>query len=125
MEAYQDLAILTTNLKDSLDRAFLRRLRFIVDFPFPDTESRSEIWRRMYPHQTPTRGLDYQRLGPLAMTGGNIRNIALNAAFLAADSERVVMMKHILAAATAEAMKLERSLSERETYGWVSPRYNA
>ena len=124
MEAYQGLAILTTNLKDSLDRAFLRRLRFIVDFPFPDAESRSEIWRRMYPHQTPTRGLDYQRLGQLAMTGGNIRNIALNAAFLAADSERVVMMKHILAAATAEAMKLERSLSERETSGWISPRYN-
>ncbi len=55
MEAYQGLAILTTNLKDSLDRAFLRRLRFIVDFPFPDVESRSKIWRRMYPPQTPTR----------------------------------------------------------------------
>lgn len=69
MEAYQGLAILTTNLKDFLDRAFLRRLRFIVDFPFPDAESRSKIWRRMYPQQTPTRRLDYQRLGQLAMTG--------------------------------------------------------
>ncbi len=122
MEAYQGLAILTTNLKDSLDRAFLRRLRFIVDFPFPDAQSRSEIWRRMYPQQTPTRELDYRRLGQLAMTGGNIRNIALNAAFLAAESERVVMMRHILAAAKAEAMKLERSLSERETLGWISLR---
>ena len=55
------------------------------------------------------------------MTGGNIRNVALNAAFLAAESERVVM-RHILAAAEAEAMKLERSLSERETLGWISLR---
>ncbi len=58
------------------------------------------------------------------MTGGNIRNIALNAAFLAAESERVVMMRHILAAASAEAMKLGRSLSDRETHGWNSSRYD-
>ena len=119
MEAYQGLAILTTNLKDSLDQAFMRRLRFIVSFPFPDAGSRSQIWQRMYPQQTPTKGLEYECLGQLSMTGGSIRNIALNAAFLAAEDEGAVMMKHILAATKAEAMKVGKILTERETAGWL------
>ncbi|MGC1246212.1 MAG: ATP-binding protein, partial [Spirulinaceae cyanobacterium] len=123
MEAYQGLAILTTNLKDSLDQAFLRRLRFVVSFPFPDAESRSKIWQRMYPQQTPTKALDYYKLGQLAMTGGSIRNIALNAAFLAAETEGAVMMENILAATRAEAMKIERILSDRETAGWILKTY--
>ncbi len=119
MEAYQGLAILTTNLKDSLDQAFMRRLRFIVSFPFPDAGSRRQIWQRMYPEQTPTKGLDYECLGQLSMTGGSIRNIALNAAFLAAEDEGAVMMKHILGATKAEAMKVGKILTERETAGWL------
>jgi SpoVK/Ycf46/Vps4 family AAA+-type ATPase len=113
------LAILTTNLKDALDTAFLRRLRFIVHFPFPDAVHRAEIWRRIFPRQTPTEGLDAEKLGRLSVAGGNIRNIALAAAFLAADDGTPVRMAHLLRAARGEFAKLERPLSDAEIRGWV------
>ena len=119
MEAYQGLAILTTNLKGSLDQAFLRRIRFVIPFPFPDAKARAEIWMRIFPSRTPTEGLDAEKLGRLNVAGGNIRNIALNAAFLAADAGEAVMMKHILQAAKSEYLKLERSLTDAEIRGWV------
>jgi predicted nucleic acid-binding protein len=119
MESFQGIAILTTNLKSSLDRAFQRRLRFTVDFPFPDVAQREAIWERVFPRQTPTRGLEPARLATLNMTGGNIRNIALNAAFLAAEAGGSVEMMHVLQATRLEAIKVERSLSELETRGWV------
>lgn len=119
MEAYRGLAILTTNLKTSLDQAFLRRLRFIVQFPFPDANQRAEIWRRVFPTQTPTADLDFDKLAKLSVSGGNIRNIALNAAFLAADADEPVGMKHILQAAKSEYIKMERPLTDVEVKGWV------
>lgn len=119
MEAYQGLAILTTNLKDSLDQAFLRRLRFIINFPYPQKDSRSEIWARIFPTQTPTRGLNYELLGQLDMAGGNIRSIALNSAFIAAAADEPIMMRHILEAAKAECSKIGRSLSRDEVAYWV------
>ncbi len=95
MESYRGLAILTTNLKESLDDAFLRRIRFIVHFPFPDAAQRAEIWRRVWPAATPRDGLDAARLASLNVAGGNIRNIALHAAFLAAGrSARLGMSTH-------------------------------
>ncbi|HEY9794637.1 MAG TPA: ATP-binding protein [Leptolyngbyaceae cyanobacterium] len=119
MEAYQGLAILTTNLKGSLDQAFLRRIRFVVSFPFPDAKGRAEIWQRIFPNQTPTQELDFDNLAKLSVAGGNIRNIALNAAFVAADAQEPVMMKHILQAAKSEYVKLERSLTDVEIRGWL------
>jgi hypothetical protein len=119
MEAYQGLAILTTNSKSALDKAFQRRLRFTVSFPFPDATQREAIWRRIFPSQTPTSGLDYAKLARLNVAGGNIRNIALNAAFLAADAKAPVQMLHVLQAARLEAQKIERPLSEAEIRGWV------
>ena len=119
MEAYQGLAILTTNLKGSLDQAFLRRIRFVIPFSFPDAKARSDIWQRIFPKKTPTQGLDTDKLGKLNVAGGNIRNIALNAAFLAAEAGEAVMMKHILQAAKSEYLKLERSLTDAEIKGWV------
>jgi ATPase family associated with various cellular activities (AAA) len=119
MENFGGLAILTTNLKASLDRAFQRRLRFIVDFPFPDAAQREAIWGRIFPKDAPTKGLDMKRLAQLNMTGGNIRNIALNAAFLAADAGTPVEMGHLLQATRLEAMKAERPLAESEIRGWV------
>ncbi len=62
MEAYRGLAILTTNMKSALDPAFLRRLRFVVQFPFPDPPSALRIWSRRLPAATPTEGLDFARL---------------------------------------------------------------
>ena len=119
MEAYHGLAVLTTNLKSSLDNAFLRRLRFVVQFPFPDQAHRLALWRRVFPAATPTRDLDLDKLSRLSMTGGSIRNIALNAAFLAADAGQPVSMSHLLQAAHAEASKRERPLADAETRGWA------
>jgi hypothetical protein len=119
MEAYRGLAILTTNLKEALDTAFLRRIRFVVQFPFPDAAQRTEIWRRIFPEATPREGLDVETLGRLNVAGGNIRNIALNAAFLAADAGEGVQMKHLLAAAQSEYTKLEKSLTDAEVEDWV------
>jgi hypothetical protein len=119
MESFQGLAILTTNLKSSLDKSFQRRLRFTVDFPFPDTAQRQRIWERVFPAQTPTHALDPARLATLNMTGGNIHNIALNAAFLAADARQPVGMSHILQAAQLEAIKTERPIAEMEVRRWV------
>ncbi|QTA89101.1 ATP-binding protein [Desulfonema magnum] len=119
MEDYKGIAILTTNLKDALDTAFMRRIRFIVDFPFPDTEQRERIWQRIFPSDTPTRDVDTARLSQLNIPGGNIRNIALNAAFLAAEADKSVSMEHLLEAAQGEYAKMERSLTRAETEGWV------
>jgi SpoVK/Ycf46/Vps4 family AAA+-type ATPase len=119
MESYRGLAILTTNMKEALDPAFLRRIRFVVQFPFPDVEGRAEIWKRVFPAQTPTEGLDAMQLARLNVAGGNIRNIALNAAFLAAEANQPVRMSHLRRAASTEYTKLERPLSESETGGWV------
>ncbi|HAZ43742.1 MAG TPA: ATPase [Cyanobacteria bacterium UBA11369] len=119
MEAYQGLAILTTNLKDSLDNAFLRRIRFVVKFSFPDTTERALIWQQIFPKNTPTEALDFRKLARLNVAGGNIRSIALNAAFHAADAKEPVMMKHILQATQSECVKLERTLTGSEVGGWV------
>ena len=119
MEAYRGLAVLTTNLKNSLDPAFLRRIRFVVQFPFPDHAQRAEIWKRVFPNETPTQGLDVAALARLNVAGGNIRNIALHAAFLAAEDDEPVRMRYVLRAAESEYAKLEKPLTEAETAGWV------
>jgi len=119
METYRGLSVLTTNIKSSLDQAFLRRLRFIVQFPFPNANQRAKIWRRVFPKATPTEGLDAEKLAQLNVAGGNIRNIALNAAFLASDAGEVVTMQHLLQATKNEYVKLERPLTDAEVRGWV------
>ncbi|MDZ8083022.1 MAG: ATP-binding protein [Nostoc sp. DcaGUA01] len=119
MESYPGLAVLTTNLKSAIDTAFLRRIRFVVQFPFPDTAQRAEIWRRVFPTNTPTADLDALLLARLNVAGGNIRNIALNAAFLAADAGEPVQMKHVLRAAQTEYTKLEKPLTDAEIGGWM------
>ena len=119
MEAYRGLAILTTNLKNALDTAFLRRIRFIVQFPFPDARQRAEIWRRVFPRETPVDGIAVDRLAQLTIAGGNIRSVALNAAFIAADACEPVRMTHLLRAARGEYAKLERPLTDAEVSGWT------
>jgi hypothetical protein len=119
MECYRGLAILTTNLKSAIDTAFLRRIRFIVQFPFPDAAQRAEIWRRIFPPDTPTEGLEIDKLAQLTVSGGHIRNAALNAAFLAAAAGEPVRMTHLLRAAQSEYAKLEKTLTDAEVAGWV------
>lgn len=118
MEAYRGLAILTTNMKTAIDKAFLRRIRFVVQFPFPDAQMRAMIWESVFPIDAPTKSLEMEKLGRLSVTGGNIRNIALNAAFLAAQDNAPIQMGHISRAVRTEYVKLEKILSTNETAGW-------
>jgi hypothetical protein len=119
MEAYRGMAVLATNQKGALDPAFLRRIRFVVSFPFPDAAARAEIWRRVFPAATPTAGLDPKLLAQLTVVGGNIRNIAVNAAFVAAGAGAPVTMRHLLRAARMEFAKLERPFPDAEVSAWV------
>jgi len=114
LEAYSGIAILTTNLKEAIDEAFLRRFRFVVTFPFPDTAQREAIWRKAFPKETPLGAIDYGALSRLALSGGHIRAIAINAAFLGASESSAVEMHHLRTAARQEYAKLDKPLSEAE-----------
>ncbi len=120
MESYRGLAILTTNMRDALDPAFVRRLRFIIDFPFPDSASREAIWRLAFPPSAPAQ-LDYTKLAHLTVTGGNIRSIAMDAAFRAAGQHHAITMSDVFEAARAEYRKLDRTLADVEIAGWLEP----
>jgi SpoVK/Ycf46/Vps4 family AAA+-type ATPase len=114
MEDYRGLAILATNMKSLLDQAFLRRLRFLVDFPFPSAADRMRIWRGIFPAKAETTGVDYAFLSRLEIAGGNIKNIAMNAAFLAASHDQPIGMQHVLSAARREYMKIDKLVLESE-----------
>jgi ATPase family associated with various cellular activities (AAA) len=118
MENYRGLAILTTNMKSSLDPAFVRRLRFIVNFPFPGAAERAAIWRKVLPPGVDTKALDFARLARLNLTGGSIHNIALNAAFAAAEAGSTLTMPIVLETARAEYLKLEKPVNEAD-FRWL------
>ncbi|MDJ0582119.1 ATP-binding protein [Crocosphaera sp.] len=114
LESYKGLAILATNLKSSLDSAFLRRLRFIINFPFPGKSERQQMWQKVFPKETPIEALDFERLGAFNLAGGSIHNIAVNAAFLAAQAGTSVTMSLVLSAVKTEFRKLERPINESD-----------
>jgi AAA+ superfamily predicted ATPase len=114
MEEYQGLAILATNLYQNLDEAFTRRLAFIVNFPFPDEVSRRRIWAKIWPDALPLApdvNLDLlaQRF---KLSGGNIKNTALAAAFLAAADGGRVRMAHLVQAVWREYQKMGQVMPE-------------
>jgi hypothetical protein len=121
IESYRGLAILATNMKNALDTAFMRRLRFVVNFSFPGVTDRRVLWLKVFPQRngqdaphTPLAELDYDRLARLNLSGGNIHNIALNAAFLAAHAGTSVTMPLILEAVRTELRKLDRPVNESD-----------
>ena len=118
MEAYSGVAILTTNMKAALDQAFVRRLRFIVNFPFPGAAQRAAIWRKAFPAAVDIGALDFERLARLNLTGGSIHNIALNAAFAAVAAGGAPTMPIALAAARAEFLKLDKPINEAD-FRWL------
>lgn len=118
MEAYNGLAILATNMKSALDNAFMRRLRFIVNFPFPGKKERKRIFQKAFPAGVPLDTLDYDFLSRLSLTGGSISNIAINAAFLAASQGKSVSMTMVLEAARTEFRKMERHVKESD-FNWT------
>ncbi len=119
MEQYDGIALLATNLKGNLDEAFTRRLAFTVHFPFPDEASRQRIWSGIWPKQTPLADdVDLDILAKrFKLSGGNIKNVALAAAFLAVEDRGDVAMAHLLQAVRREYQKMGKALSEEELNG--------
>lgn len=108
MEEYDGVVILATNLRQNMDDAFTRRLGFIIEFPFPDEKNRLKIWQNHFPKETPqSNDIDYEFLAKkIQVSGGNIKNIVLNAAFLAVQDDNAVSMKHILKSTKREFEKI-------------------
>lgn len=108
MEEYEGVVVLATNFRRNMDEAFVRRIRFIVEFPFPDEESRFRIWKSHFPAEAPVSpGIDYEFLAKkVQVAGGNIRNIVLNAAFIAARNGGTIEMNHILSGVKREFEKI-------------------
>lgn len=119
MESYKGLAVLTSNMKSAIDKAFMRRIRFAVHFQRPDALHRAKIWKRIFPKDAPTKNLNIQQLAKLNIPGGNIKNIALNAAFIAASEQQAIQMQHLLKAARAEYTKLDKTLTLNEIKNWI------
>lgn len=120
MESYRGLAILATNMKSALDAAFMRRLRFIINFPNPGPPERKLIWQKSFPMEVPTEGLDYDRLSRFNFAGGSIHSIALNASFLAAQAGTPVTMPLVLKATRLEYAKRGWPYNEAD-FRWRSP----
>lgn len=118
MEEYEGIAILATNFRDNLDEAFVRRLHVIIEFPFPDEEYRRRLWQVAFPSEAPVgEDVDFGLLArEIRLAGGNIKNIALSAAFYAANNGRVIRMPHLIRAARREHQKLGRTWSEGEIH---------
>jgi ATP-dependent 26S proteasome regulatory subunit len=116
MEEYEGIAILATNLRQHLDEAFVRRMQFIVEFPFPDEEHRRRIWEVIFPREAPLgEDVDFGVLArEVKLAGGNIKNISLASAFYAAGDGRVIHMSHLIRAARREFQKLGRTWDEAE-----------
>ena len=119
MEDYPGLAVLATNRKTALDAAFLRRLRFVLDFPFPDVVARRRIWGAAFPPDAPTAGLDLDAIARLELSGGSIATVAVNAAFGAAGRSAPIGMVHVAESARAELSKLERLVRGGDLAGWL------
>jgi len=110
MEEYDGMSILATNLRQNMDEAFIRRLQVIVDFPFPNEGYRELIWGVIFPTESPlSKDVDFNLLArEVKLAGGNIKNIALTAAFFAADNGGVIRMPHLVRAAKREYQKVGR-----------------
>jgi hypothetical protein len=117
LESYRGVALLTTNMRTSLDSAFTRRIRYVVAFPHPGPELRERIWRRAFPTDVAVERLDYEQLARMDLTGGSIRNIAVHATLDAAVAGGPVTLEHLRRAALREYAKLERAPTQAEAVG--------
>jgi SpoVK/Ycf46/Vps4 family AAA+-type ATPase len=115
MEEYEGVTILATNYLQNFDEAFKRRMRFLIDFPFPNEDYRKEIWKKSIPEQMPTEEVDLDFLSEqFELSGSNIKNIVLHSAFLAAAEGKSVRMNHIMQAVKNEYAKQGKILTAQE-----------
>jgi SpoVK/Ycf46/Vps4 family AAA+-type ATPase len=112
MEEYEGVVILASNLRRNIDEAFVRRMHFMVEFPFPNETLRLQIWRQIFPKEAPlTKGTDFEFLAKnFKLSGGNIRNIALAAAFYAAENAGKIEMKDIMRGVKREMQKMGKTV---------------
>lgn len=122
VEEYEGITVLATNFLQNIDEAFLRRISFIIEFPFPDPEYRTKLWQSMFPPETPLdEDIDFDFLGKkFELAGGNIKNIAVAAAFLAAEHAEPVKMKHIIKSAQYEMQKMGKILLRQDLGEYAS-----
>jgi len=115
LEEYDGIVIMTTNLRNNIDEAFLRRIRFIVEFPFPDEHSRKGIWQCHLPSEAPLADdIDFDALAKNhVISGGNIKNIVLNAAFLAAEQQSTIGMSQLTESTRREFEKIGKLWGEK------------
>ena len=115
IEQYEGIVVLATNLHRNLDDAFLRRLSEVIEFPMPDEPAREQIWRKHFPAEAPTKEIDFAFLAKqFKLAGGNIRNVALAAAYAAAEHGTAIDMGHLIPAVEAEYQKQGRLVMENE-----------
>jgi ATP-dependent 26S proteasome regulatory subunit len=115
MEEYEGTVILATNLRKNMDEAFVRRIQFTIEFPFPNTEQRLAIWQKTMPDSMPRKNLDLELMAKrFELAGGSIRNIVLSAAFLGAEDGRCVTMEHLLRATRQEYQKMGKVVTQGE-----------
>ncbi len=115
LETFEGMVILATNLKKNMDEAFVRRLRIVIEFPVPTEADRRRMWSAIWPKATPLgKDVDFDALARFVLSGGNIKNVALAAAFLAAADGGVVTMAHLVGAAQRELQKMGRFLAPGE-----------
>ena len=116
IEEYHGIVILATNLVQNFDEAFKRRMKLMIDFPFPDAQRRSEMWKRAFPDKLPLENIDYDYLvNNFELSGSNIKNIALHSAFLAAaEGSGAVSMKHIIASLKNEYSKSGKAFTRSD-----------
>jgi SpoVK/Ycf46/Vps4 family AAA+-type ATPase len=116
MEEYDGIAIMATNQRKSIDDAFIRRLQFIIEFPFPEAPERARIWRTHLPPELPLEDdLDIDLLATsFKLSGGYIRNAVVGAAFQAAADGTALGMRHVVRAVRREFQKLGRTCTDAE-----------
>jgi SpoVK/Ycf46/Vps4 family AAA+-type ATPase len=116
IEQHRGPCILTTNLRAHLDSAFLRRFQVVVEFPRPDAAARGALWQRLLPPRAPRADdVDPAALGEaVTLTGGGIRNAALQAAYFAADADRAIELEHVALAVWRELGKSGKPLARTE-----------
>ena len=121
MEHFSGLCVLTTNFKDGLDKAFIRRIKYFVDFSFPSIEERTSLWEALLPDEAPTHNLHMKKLARLKLSGGQIRNVLTNAAFYAAadTTSDAIHMRHIRLAAEREYRKTHQALPVKLVMDWT------
>ena len=114
IEEHEGIVVLATNLRKNIDSSFVRRMHFVVDFPFPNKKCRFEIWKKVFPENTPMDDVDFDFLSKLKISGGDIKQFALKAAFLAVQNSDEIKIEHIVNSIKIKFQKNRKSLLPKE-----------